>query len=84
MRHRVVDINRVRHRKARQEFADAYREFRDKKRWVESKKHWSGPAMTVVIEAMIADMRSASARVDQALQELHNAWLKSLGPARQT
>jgi hypothetical protein len=84
MRHRVVDIDRVRHRKARQEFADAYRELRDKKRWVESKKHWTGPAMTVVIEAMIADMRSASARVDQALQELHTAWLKSLGPARQT
>jgi hypothetical protein len=40
--------------------------------------------MTVVIEAMIADMRSASARVDQALQELHKAWLKSLGPARRT
>ena len=84
MLRRVVDIARVKHRKARQEFADAYRELRQKKRWLDSNKDWSGPAMTVLIEAMTSDLRSASARVDQSLRELHKAWLKAQGPAGRT
>jgi hypothetical protein len=82
MRYRTVDdILIANHRRAVQEFMEAYRVLGRWKRWMDS---LDGPTVTTLLEAMTADLRSAVTRAEQSWQEVREAVDRNSGEADQT